>query len=226
MPKIRYLKIRFNHQLHSRDIPKFRAAVIEKTERVSSLFHNHISDTKVMYRYPLIQYKITEDKASILCLQSGTDDIHHLLTQSEMDLRIGTTTHSFEIEDVDLHFEEVSLSSSPNTYKLSNWLALNQKHFADWRAVENDETAQIKMLNRILLGNILSFAKGIEWWIEGTVEVEIVKINRIQKVQFKNNDVLAFSVEFQTNVSLPDFLGLGKGVSVGMGVVEKIKNNN
>jgi hypothetical protein len=31
----------------------------------------------------------------------------------------------------------------------------------------------------------------------------------------------AFDVEFKTNVSLPDYIGLGKGASTGFGVVVK-----
>jgi hypothetical protein len=58
MPKIRYLKVRFAQKIFPTDIPLFRAAVIEKTERVASLFHNHKDDQQVIYRYPLIQYKV------------------------------------------------------------------------------------------------------------------------------------------------------------------------
>ena len=226
MPQIRYLKIRFNQDISVRDIPKFRAAIIEKTERVSSLFHNHASDTQVMYRYPLIQYKITENKASIVCLQSGTDDIHFLLQQKEMNLRIGAKKSDFEIEDVDLHYDTVEIKDTTTSYTLHNWLALNQKHYAQWRACANDEKAQGEMLSRILRGNILSFAKGLDWWIEGRVEVEVTAVKAIKTRRFKQNEVLTFTVEFRTNVSLPEFVGLGKGVSVGFGVLEKNKIEN
>jgi hypothetical protein len=30
---------------------------------------------------------------------------------------------------------------------------------------------------------------------------------------------MSFDAEFKTNVSLPDYIGLGKGVSLGMGTV-------
>ena len=224
MPKVRYLKIRFDKTLHPRDIPKFRAAVIEKTERVSSLFHNHIDDTKVMYRYPLIQYKLTDAKASVLCLQAGTDDIHYLLQQKDLELRIGNKNLTFEIEDVDLHFDTVDTSEQLHTYRITDWLALNQNHYGHWQQNADDETAQAEMLRRILCGNILSFAKGIEWWVESPIVVKINKVTNIRPTDFKKQRVLAFTVEFSCNVNLPNFIGLGKGVSVGFGVVEKIDN--
>jgi CRISPR/Cas system endoribonuclease Cas6 (RAMP superfamily) len=41
---------------------------------------------------------------------------------------------------------------------------------------------------------------------------------------FKGRKVLTFCVNFKTNVSLPDYVGLGKGSSVGFGVVKLIEN--
>lgn len=222
MPKLRYLKVRFAQPIFPYDIPKFRAAVIEKTERKATLFHNHKADKKVFYRYPLIQYKVTQKKASIICLESGTDDIHHLLQHRDMQLRIGQTTHSFEVEDVDLHYHQVQTWNTEFEYSLLNWLALNQKHLSIFKELENNETEQIALLQSILKGNILAFAKGIDWWIEDQVTVQITNIKGIKPLAFKRKDMLAFTVNFKTNVSLPNYVGLGKGSSVGFGIVKQI----
>jgi len=83
MNKIRYLHIIFSEPIQSYDIPKFRAAVIEKTKRESTLFHNHIDDNAFIYRYPLIQYKVTDKKASMVCLAEMKTDRAKIL--SKMD---------------------------------------------------------------------------------------------------------------------------------------------
>ncbi len=226
MPKLRYLKVRFAQPIFPYDIPKFRAAVIEKTERKAALFHNHKDDKQVFYRYPLIQYKVTQKKASIICLESGTDEIHHLLQHRDMQLRIGNETHIFEVEDVDLHYHQVQTWTSEFEYSLLNWLALNQKHLQRWQALEGDETAQIDLLQSILKGNILAFAKGIDWWIEDQVTLTITQIKQIKPLTFKRKDLLAFSINFKTNVSLPNYVGLGKGSSIGFGIVKLINEKN
>ena len=227
MPKIRYLKVRFAQNIFPYDIPKFRAAVIEKTDRVASLFHNHKSDTQVMYRYPLIQYKVSHKKASIICLDAGTDDIHHLLQHRDLQLRIGDRIVSFEVEDVDLHYHQVQCWNTLFEYSLLNWIGLNQTSYKRYRELEGDEAAQIDLLTSNLKGNILSFAKGIGWWVEEQVQVEITKIKAIKHLPIHKNykEVLAFSLNFKTNVSLPDYVGLGKRVSVGFGVVKQIYTN-
>ena len=228
MPKLRYLKVRFANPIFSYDIPKFRAAVIEKTDRIASLFHNHKNDKEVLYRYPLIQYKVNQRKAAIICLETGTDDIHHLLQHRDLTLRIGERTEIFEVEDVDLHYHQVQCWNNEFEYSLMNWLALNQKYHQRFKALEGDDAAQIDLLTSILKGNILSFAKGINWWIEETITVEITKIKNIKPLPIhKNNQsVLAFTLNFKSNVSLPDFIGLGKRVSVGFGVVKMITEKN
>ncbi|MFK7983946.1 MAG: CRISPR-associated endonuclease Cas6 [Saprospiraceae bacterium] len=226
MPKLRYLKVRFAQPIFPYDIPKFRAAVIEKTARKAELFHNHKDDKQVFYRYPLIQYKVTQKKASIICLESGTDEIHHLLQHRDMQLRIGNQTHSFEVEDVDLHYHQVQTWTSEFEYSLLNWLALNQKHLQRWQALEGNETAQIDLLQSILKGNILAFAKGIDWWIADQVTLTITQIKQIKPLTFKRKDLLAFSINFKTNVSLPNYVGLGKGSSIGFGIVKLINEKN
>ena len=37
---------------------------------------------------------------------------------------------------------------------------------------------------------------------------------------------MSFDVEFKANVSLPDYIGLGKGVSLGFGTVVSENKNN
>ena len=50
-------------------------------------------------------------------------------------------------------------------------------------------------------GRDIAFAKGIDWWIEEQVTLQITKINQIKPLSFKRQNLLAFSVHFKTNVS-------------------------
>lgn len=219
MPKIRYLKLRFDQPIFPYDIPRFRAAVIEKTNRESGLFHNHDGDEGFSYRYPLIQYKVTQRKAGIICLNEGADDIHLLLQNRDMSLRVGQSVNDYHIEDIDLHYHNVQVWDHEFEYSLLNWMALNQEHYRRYRSLDGDETAQLDLLHGILRGNILAFAKGINWFVEERISVHITSIKEMKLLPFKGKDMPAFTLHFKTNVSLPDYIGLGKGVSVGFGVV-------
>jgi hypothetical protein len=86
--KTKYLQIQLDQNFPSYDIPKLRAAIIEKTKRESDLFHNHLEDGKSIYRYPLIQYKIKDRKPCLICLAEATDDIHFFLKHRDFSFNI------------------------------------------------------------------------------------------------------------------------------------------
>lgn len=218
MPKIRYLKVRFANEIHPTEVPYFRAAVIEATERQSSLFHNHTPDSGVIYRYPLIQYKLTQRKASVICIEQGTDDIHFLFQQRELLLRIGDRTEPFAIDDIHLQYFNIQLWNHRFHYHLRDWQALNQDNYKRYQALES-EVERLQLLERMLTGHILSLAKGIGWQVDAPITVAITRRHDERWLSYKNQKTLCFNLDFTANVSLPDGIGLGKGGSVGFGVV-------
>ncbi|HMQ84002.1 MAG TPA: CRISPR-associated endonuclease Cas6 [Saprospiraceae bacterium] len=221
MPKIRYLKVQFANPIFPAEIPYFRAAVIEATQRESSLFHNHTDDKGVIYRYPLIQYKVTERKASIICIEQGTDDIHYLFQQRDLKLRIGEREESFTIEDIHLQYFNIQLWQSRLHYALKDWQALNQENYQRYLGLLT-EVERLQMLEGLLRGNLLALATGIGWQVPAPIEVGITRLKEERRLRYKGQPVLCFSLNFHTNVSLPEYVGLGKGVSVGFGGVRRM----
>jgi len=221
MPKIRYLCIQFDAPVLPREVPCFRAAVIERTRRASSLFHNHRNPDGYHYRYPLIQYKTIQGKAGIVCLNDGADDIHHLLQHRDLTLQIGDRRATFRIEDVRLNYFNVQVWQTYFHYSLHHWIALNQDNYRRFQALDS-EVERLQLLERILTGNLMAFAKYIDWTVEDRIEVRITKLKRIRYLPYKGQKVLAFSLNFRCNVSLPDWVGIGKGASTGFGTVKQL----
>ena len=71
-----------------------------------------------------------------------------------------------------------------------------------------------------MTANIISFAKGIGWDVDQQIKVDITTIHNSRPVNFKRQKVMAFDLDFTMNVALPDYVGLGKGVSLGFGTVK------
>lgn len=69
------------------------------------------------------------------------------------------------------------------------------------------------MLQRILIGNILSFAKGIEWHIDKPIVLHITDLQAERLSRMKDIKVAVFNIQFTCNVSLPNYIGLGKGAA-------------
>jgi hypothetical protein len=66
----------------------------------------------------------------------------------------------------------------------------------------------------------------VDWTVPERFEVKITKMISEKFVEYKGVKVLGFSLEFKTSLSLPEWIGLGKGSGVGFGVVRRQRNNN
>ena len=105
-------------------------------------------------------------------------------------------------------------------YKIENWFALNETNFTKFIALNNNGMKK-EFLQRVLVGNILSFAKGIQWDINKQIELTITNLPKSHFFVFKNHKMAGFNLYFVTNIILPDFIGLGKSVSRGFGVIRR-----
>ncbi|HRG66360.1 MAG TPA: CRISPR-associated endonuclease Cas6 [Saprospiraceae bacterium] len=219
--KTSYLQLSFDTPLQSFEIPKFRAAVIEKTKRQSDLFHNHTEDAGVIYRYPLIQYKIKDKKPCIICLREATDDIHFLLKERNYRMRIGSQFIDFEIEEARLKYEYLDIGDQWQYYNVHNWMPLNQDHYAMYMKIQGMHE-RVSFLENLLRKQIAVFAESMDINSDREVEVEILEVTHEKYIEYKNNFHLTFCINIRTNVTLPEYIGLGKGVSVGFGIVKTL----
>jgi len=226
MPQIKKAILTFNieEDLSLRYGHKLRGFFANKFKDV--LFHNHKEDGEYRYAYPLIQYKIIEGKPSVIALEQGAKlVINNFLDIDKLKLADKEYTQpESRLEVID---ESLEVSSKDQGLKfkyklLSPWLGLNQKNHRKYLKLVRDssEGKQLEFLKRILIGNILTFAKGVDWWIED--EIIVVPQLKAIDIQFKNQKMLGFVGEFYSNLSLPDYIGLGKSTARGFGMVAEV----
>lgn len=221
MKKVKYLTIRFKNEIGLREIPKFRGAVIECAGREHLLFHNHAGEG-LRYAYPLIQYKRIGNKAGLVCLEDGVHEVHAFFQGRPQTLRLGEREITPEVER--LQMNEITLQAWDKlfSYRLSNWLALKQENYAAYQAMPG-EAERRRFLSTILRGNLLSLAKGLGWYVDREIRVELQHVSPLRLMTYKNTHLSAFDLRFRTNVWLPEFVGLGKGAALGFGMVQKDK---
>lgn len=221
--RLRTLLVKFDNELPPWEINAFRGAVIEKVGRDHVLFHHHAGENRYLYQYPLIQYKSIRNRPTILCLGDGVDEIHKLFMKKDWSLNLKGTKYNLSIDRLNLNTVTLNVWERPFTYKIFTWLALNEKNYPAFKSITAPEE-RIAFLERVLTANILSFAKGVDWRIEKKVEVRIRDLSRERPVNYKEVGLHAFDTEFTSNVFIPDYVGLGKGASHGMGMIRTIKN--
>jgi len=219
MNKQKVLTIRFKNTISQEEIPQFRGAIINTMENANFLFHNHEND-RLRYAYPLIQYKRINKCAAIVCIGEGTDAIGEFFSNCNFDVSLGGRKMRLEIDSVKASQIIVQVWDDLFHYRINKWLPLNHYNYQQYQALEGvvDKCA---MLEKILVGNMLSFAKGLGLHIDHQIICKITDQDDPYVIYYKGVNMTAFNVRFKSNMSVPDFIGLGKGVSLGFGTVTR-----
>lgn len=218
--------VKFSNELAFGEIPLFRGAVINSLgANPELLFHNHTGDNTYRYSYPLIQYKRIHKKAAIFCIGEGVDVMGEFLSANNFSIMLGERPVKLTIEAVSPKRTLVQTWDSVFRYHLNNWIPLNSTNYQDYKDLE-EISERIAFLEKILIGNLLSFAKGVNIEVKEQIQCKLISLREPRIVEIKKIKMMSFDAEFRTNISLPDYVGLGKHVSVGYGTVVKTHNEN
>lgn len=203
-------------QLATRDAHKLRGYFGTLFQEQSPLLHNHLESGESAYKYPLVQYKVLEGVPTLVGLNEGAELLISLFLNIKV-LEIGSQSFPVLQKNIESSIINIGLSEDLHAYRFQTlWMALNQQNYSSW--LHEDEAQKAKHLKAILTGNLLSFFKGMNYHIEGTIMVNL-KITGQRETQFKNNTMMAFEAGFVTNTILPEAIGLGKSVSRGFGTI-------
>ena len=215
--------IEFKNEIKHWEIPLFRGAVIAAVgDNDEILFHNHKGDG-FRYAYPLIQYKRIHGKAALVALGEGTETLGIFFSKDKLPMSIGNHSIDLEAENVRANQIRVQLWKTVFTYSLRKWLPLNKENLEVFTKTEG-VMARCALLERTLKGNMLSFLKGCGIHIKDELHCTITQLSEPFNVRYKGVNMKGFDVTFRTNLSIPDYIGLGKGVSVGNGIVTRMRD--
>lgn len=222
--QIKTLTILFRNRIAPHEIPLFRGAVIGAVgNRQFDIFHNHRPDEGLLYRYPLIQYKTIQGKAAIVCVGEGVDALEAILVNCNGLLHIGERSEQFEVVSAVPQKTSVETWDDLFEYTITNWLPLNKENYQQYCQTE-ELGRRIEILEKMLVGNILSACKGMGVRLLEQVRCQILTLSEPRKTYYKRTAMLRFDSRVRINVTLPDNIGLGKGASLGHGTITMIIN--
>lgn len=206
-------------QLETRDAHKLRGYFGMLFKEHSQLLHNHLESGESAYRYPLVQYKVLNGVPTLVGLNEGADLLIQLFLKIK-ELQIENATYPVLQKNIESKMVNVGLTGDLIAYRFQTlWMALSQQNYATYTAEDNEQKG--KHLKAILIGNLLSFFKAMDYRAEDTIMANL-KITAQRETRFKNNVMLAFEADFVTNTILPDSVGLGKSVARGFGSIAVI----
>lgn len=223
MASVKTLLIRSRTEIAFHEVPLLRGAVINMPEVKDILFHNHVGKG-FRYGYPLVQYKRLGGTAAILFIGEGTDKVGEFFKHTDMRLTFGEREVAFEPDDISAYFTNVQTWGDSFLYTVRKCLPLNQCNYVEFRQAES-LVNRYSMVERSLIGDILSFGKGVGIHFDERIKASLREISGQRQYSYKGVRMMGCDITFSTNVSLPDYIGLGKGTSIGYGMLKRININ-
>lgn len=213
-------KVTFEEPVLPKELPWFRGAVIDLAGK-HPLFHNH-QDQGYHYSYPKIQYKLIDDRPAVLGINEGAEEVKRIFNDREpINFRIGNRYRKLNVDTIAEWSYEIGMTEYENTYLLNDWLPLNGRNYNTYLHSEG-MIGRLSMLEGILTGNILSFAKGFDLFFDSMIHCTITDMQCVGTNNYKGVELMSFSGCFKTNVKLPDWIGLGKSASLNHGIIIRI----
>ena len=174
------------------------------------------------FLYPRVQVKILNEQIYLIGIAEGVEPIKSILSKLT-SLNFGNIT--FEISKSEIEENNDSFKLTPELIKyrfVTPWVALNQNTGKKYRSLKNKD--RINYLNKLLGKNIIFLAR--EMGIE-TDENIFSKLNLPTLVPktIDDNNWGAFNGELKINFLLPNYLGIGNGITRGYGTICEYNNS-
>lgn len=182
-----------------------------------TLIHHHLNDNKLLYKAPLIQYKMLDGKPFVLGINEGADILQK--THTDIDyIKIGHNEYQIKEKTIVLRTDNLGIINNDNTYSfLTPWLALNEKNYDKYHRLGSWPKKK-ELLEGILVGNIISMSKSLGYTVPEPIKANIDNLKEVP-TKLKGTPMLGFLGNFSVNFEIPDYWGIGKSVSRGFGTI-------
>jgi hypothetical protein len=168
------------------------------------------------FLYPRVQVKILNEQVYMIGIHEGVDPIVELAGRLDV-LDFGNITFQVFDTEVDVKDDQFRAVDRLIRYRLlTPWVALNQMTGNRYRFLNNME--RVGFLNRLLGQNIVFLSREMGVELQDKIFTKVNLTSMFPKPVDERNWG-AFSGEFRTNFLLPNYLGIGNGITRGYGAV-------
>ena len=175
------------------------------------------------FLYPRVQVKILNEQIYIVGIGEGAKPIKEVLNKLKT-LNFGNIT--FDISDIELEESKKKFtpSTKPVRYSfMTPWVALNHSTGKKYSHLNNKD--RVNYLNKLLGQNIVFISRDLGIELEDNIFTKINLSTFVPK-KLEENNWASFDGEFETNFILPNYIGIGNGITRGYGTLNGLFNSN
>jgi hypothetical protein len=168
------------------------------------------------FLYPRVQVKILNEQIYIVGINEGVDSIKAIAKKMDF-LDFGNITFQILDNEIEEHQNRFQPVSKLIRYRfVTPWVALNQTTGHRYRNLNNAD--RVNFLNRLLGQNIVFMAREMGMELEENIFTKVT-LSSLFPRQVDENNWGAFDGEFRANFVLPNYLGIGNGITRGYGTL-------
>jgi hypothetical protein len=224
------LTLEFSIPCLPQEVKQFRGVIAQLGGWNNDLFHQHdnsVEESKLIHRYPLIQYRSYKDKPYIYAINQGRDALVALWKSGAIEKYYKAKGIDLQIEAFDKPAQYLRLvplqEQNMYRYRIMQYVPFNN---ANYNVYKNLPTYlnKVAFLERMLAQHLLGLAAAMEWkWDknEHQLLVTIDDIDRFEKITEHRNNFIAIDLVFYTNALLPDRIAIGNDMAFGKGWLHK-----
>ena len=178
------------------------------------LFHQHDANGKLLYRYPLVQYRWQAGQGLVV---GWGEAASRLLALPWLDLALQLGEESVTVGDaaLTLHYEPFGVSEQLLHYQLvSPVLLFKSENYRRYQRL--DERGQRAERDRLLRSNLLMAMRGLGVEFPERLYAAFTRPRR-WNCHYKGQEMAGIGGELVTNAMLPEGLAIGHAVSHGFG---------
>lgn len=222
LKSVKIISVQFpNNPVNRFDIPKLRGYIAKRFPKYD-LIHNHLKDGKFLYNYPAIQFKTINRIPTIIGLGNGVEIVKEVF-EDVNEFRIESKRYRIWEKSITLRKEDFGQTKTFFHYRFASpWMALKEENFESFKLMNHIECQQF--LRHLLRENLKTISKGFDYQIPEIETVQVEGYFKPRNMNFKNVKMLCFTGDFTVNFAIPNYLGIGKQVARGYGMVERIVN--
>jgi len=199
---------------------RLRSFFRKKSEHYT--FVHKQSPEHFIHRYPVIQCKWIKNRILVIGIGQGADLLQEISGHGE-DIIAGTDRFIICGRDQDIRHETFCMSDKTCSYEfLTPWLALNQQNARKFYNLKGKQERDAFM-QKILAGNLTTLAKSLDYALPATLMC--VSRVRFRRERIHDENVMVFVGSFETNLIIPDYLGIGQSISQGFGTIRSVSGN-
>jgi len=198
---------------------EFRSALTRACAERTANAGPGTTDRPVLSRYPPILGGQQKHDIRVTGLCQGADFLFALAC-GNTEILDGNLRCHIDTRDAEVRTEPFGITAEEHEYEfVTPWLSLNQQNEKKFYLLQG-KPARDAFMQKLLAAQLNTFAKSLEYSPE--TPITCTAHVRFVRERIERQTVMIFKGRFRTNLTIPQYLGIGQSVSQGFGWVQEM----